>query len=279
LYKGNLSRGQVSKVVAVVVPLSRRKEFTPEEEISLKHLIRFLGSYDKYFVVPESLQINYPGFGIKRFDEKFFGTVLAHTRLIFSPDFYETFADYMYILIYHLDSLVFSDQLAEWCEMGFDYIGAPWIKHEGVPYAGCGYLEDKVGNGGFSLRKVEGFLKVIYSRQYSIDPLKYWEAVCASHSGYKKYLRLPKLFLKYFTFFNGARREMSEYPFNEDMFWPNRARHFYPGFKIAPLEIALRFAFECAPRLCFEKNNYTLPFGCHAWPRYDRDFWEPYVLK
>ena len=105
--------------------LSKRKEFTPEEEISLKHLIRFLGSYDKYFVVPESLQIIYPDFGIKRFDEKFFGTALAHTRLIFSPDFYETFADYMYILIYNLDSLVFSDQLAEWCEMGFDYIGAP----------------------------------------------------------------------------------------------------------------------------------------------------------
>jgi hypothetical protein len=264
------------KTVAVVVPLSNRKEFTPEEEISLNHLIRFLGSYDKYFVVPESLQITYPDFGIKRFDEKFFGTALAHTRLIFSPDFYETFADYMYILIYHLDSLVFSDQLAEWCEMGFDYIGAPWIKHEGAPYAGCGYLEDKVGNGGFSLRKVESFLKVIYSPKYSTEPM---EEFYASNYKYRKYLTLPKIGLKYLKVLNNARREMSKYPFNEDMFWSNRAHHFYPEFKIAPLEVALRFAFECAPRLCFEKNNRTLPFGCHAWARYDRDFWEPYLLK
>jgi hypothetical protein len=26
-------------------------------------------------------------------------------------------------------------------------------------------------------------------------------------------------------------------------------------------------------------NNHRLPFGCHAWPRYDRMFWEPYLVK
>jgi hypothetical protein len=33
-----------------------------------------------------------------------------------------------------------------------------------------------------------------------------------------------------------------------------------------------------APRLCFELNGRKLPFGCHAWQRYDRGFWEPYLL-
>ena len=40
----------------------------------------------------------------------------------------------------------------------------------------------------------------------------------------------------------------------------------------------LRFSFEVAPRLCFELNGRRLPFGCHGWHRYDRTFWEPYLL-
>lgn len=65
----------------------------------------------------------------------------------------------------------------------------------------------------------------------------------------------------------------------EESFWTNRAMHYYPEFKIAPLELALRFSFECVPRYCFEKNNNNLPFGCHAWQKYDKKFWEPYLLK
>jgi hypothetical protein len=47
---------------------------------------------------------------------------------------------------------------------------------------------------------------------------------------------------------------------------------------IAPLEVALRFAFEANPRICYEMNNYEIPFGCHAWEKYDKEFWLPYLL-
>src|SRR5207237_10589092 len=63
------------------------------------------------------------------------------------------------------------------------------------------------------------------------------------------------------------------------LFWSDESVKYYPGFKIASVELGLRFGFEVAPRVCFAQNNYTLPFGCHAWPKYDRDFWEPYLLK
>ena len=43
------------KKVAIVVALSNRAYLTPEEEISLKHLRHFLGRYDKYLVMPKSL--------------------------------------------------------------------------------------------------------------------------------------------------------------------------------------------------------------------------------
>jgi hypothetical protein len=55
------------KRVAVVVPLSTRSELMPEEQISLRHLVHFLGDYDKFLVVPKGQQTKLPGFGIKPF--------------------------------------------------------------------------------------------------------------------------------------------------------------------------------------------------------------------
>lgn len=274
-----LPAGEQKRPVAVVVPLSNRRDFTAEEGISLKHLLHFLNKYDKYFVVPEGLKINYPGFEMKHFGRKYFGSVAAHTKLMLSPEFYERFIDYEYILIYHLDSLVFSDGLLQWCREGFDYIGAPWIKYEGAPYAGMPGNENKVGNGGFSLRRIESFLKVIYSERYCVAPTRYSKSVQLTKKNALRYLNLPKKFLKHLKVFNNARWEMARYPYNEEHFWANRATHYYPEFKIAPLEIALRFAFECGPRLCFQKNCYVLPFGCHAWHKYDRAFWEPFLIR
>ncbi|RMF85103.1 MAG: hypothetical protein D6736_17985, partial [Nitrospinota bacterium] len=100
-----------------------------------------------------------------------------------------------------------------------------------------------------------------------------------------RYLYLWKKYLKYLKPFNNARREMSRWHLltdgrqNEDFFWSDRAIRYHPGFRVAPVEVGLRFAFEAAPRLCFALNDYQLPFGCHAWARYDRAFWEPYLLK
>ncbi len=64
-----------------------------------------------------------------------------------------------------------------------------------------------------------------------------------------------------------------------DIFWSDEAVHYYPDFKIADVATGLRFAFEVSPRLCLERNQQQLPFGCHAWARYDRAFWEPYLLQ
>ncbi len=253
-----------------------RAELASDEKISLRHLVHFLGKYDKFLVVPKGLEVNLPGFQLKRFNGKYFGSVHANTRLMLSPNFYEAFRDYQYILIYHLDSLVFSDQLLYWCQLDFDYIGPPWIKCPDLPWVET----EGVGNGGFSLRKVESFLKVIHSREYWVDPTEYWRGYCSSKPIYIQYLNLPRKYLKYLSFFNGARWRMSkgDYRKREDKFWSREAKRFYPEFKIASVKTALKFAFEASPRLCFERNSYRLPFGCHAWTRYNRSFWEPHLL-
>jgi len=270
---------KASKLVAIVVPLSNRLELTAEEQISLQHLTHYLGKYDKYLVAPKRLKVNIAGFGIKRFGKKFFGSAAAHSKLLLSPEFYEAFSDYKFILVYHLDALALSDQLTKWCEMDFDFIGAPWIKHEDAPYAGNPVYEGKVGNGGFSLRKIESFLKVIYSLRYYSDPSEYGDDFCTSKSWDLKYIKFYRKIAYMLKLRNSAIWEISRYKRNEESFWADKAAHYYPPFRIPPVEIALDFAFECVPRYCFEKNNYNLPFGCHAWHYYDREFWEPYLLK
>ena len=83
-----MSVSSSKKLVAIVIPMSNRAELTPEEEISKQHLTHYLGDYDKFLVIPQTLQINFPGFGVKRFDNKFFGSLEAHNRLLLSPLFY-----------------------------------------------------------------------------------------------------------------------------------------------------------------------------------------------
>jgi hypothetical protein len=263
-----------AKMVAIAVPMSNRAELTADERISFRHLIHYLGQYDKYLVAPKSLDIDYPGFGLKRFSDSFFGSTAAHKRLMLSRRFYQAFSEYEFVLIYHPDALVFSDQLKPWCEAGYDYIGAPWFNTPKTPENGF----EMVGNGGFSLRRIASFLKVIDSPRYAIEPATYWETYWSSKPAHLQYFNLPKKYLKRLRVFNGARWRMSRFRRNEDHFWSEEAVHYYPQFKVAPVEAGLRFAFECAPKYCYEMNGRRLPFGCHAWSRYDRDFWEPFLL-
>ena len=268
-----------NKLVAIVVPLSNRPELTRSEQISLRHLRHYLGSYDKYMVVPNSLKVDFPDFGIKHFDDNYFGSAEAHKKMLFNRQYYEAFGDYKFLLTYHLDALVFSDQLKEWCERDFDFIGPPWIVHNDSPNAGIPALQGKVGNGGFSLKKISSFLKVFDSRKRAVDPDEYWRRISSSSSGMQRLTNLPKKYLMRFHRFNNVRWELARYRHSEELFLVKRAQHYYPEFCIPSVEIALSFGFETVPRYCYELNNHQLPFGCHAWERYDRDFWEPYLLK
>lgn len=277
------------KNVAIVVP-TYKEILTPDEEISLRHLRHFLGDYDKYLFIPDDLAITikHDDFIVKRLPKRYFLSKGDYSRLLLSKKFYEAFNSYEYILIYQLDSLVFSDQLLEWCEKGYDYIGAPWYKTETMKASGWVIDEDSVGNGGFSLRKVESHLKAlaIYQSHFNIAKRKLIPCLYL----FKYYLsRIPKKILDLITrkqsllsVFKNAyiQKKNTDYQHpSEDSFWSFEAKKYYPDFKIPPTDVALSFSFEVAPRYCFEKNNRTLPFGCHAWAKYDRAFWEPHILK
>lgn len=73
----------------------------------------------------------------------------SYNKMCCLKEFWESFQSYDYALIYQTDCWVYEDRLDEFMELGYDWYGAPWP-----------HLGDKVGNGGFSLRKVSKMIEI-----------------------------------------------------------------------------------------------------------------------
>ena len=266
------------KLAAVVLSLSHKTDYSADEETAFRHVRHYLGSHDTFVLIPDDHRAIYPGFRPKRFPGRYFGSAQAHGRLLLSERFYRSFVDYEFILVHHLDALVFRDDLVEWCEAGYDYVGAPWLLSPDTPHI----TEPKVGNGGFSLRRVRAFLNVIRSRRHFMDADEYWRAYCARTSRATQIVNWPRRLLKQYGIFNDVKwhiRWALRGDVHEDRFWAEHASHYDPSFRIAPVEAAVRFAFESEPRRSFERIGRRLPFGCHRWQRFDRAFYEPFLLR
>jgi Protein of unknown function (DUF5672) len=263
--------------VAIVVPVYR-SELLPDEQVSLRHLRHHLGRHDLCQISPASLPLQLDGFARRKYDDSFFTSVSSYSRLMLSKQFYQDFNQYDYLLIYQLDCLVFADQLEQWCNEGYDYIGAPLFRLKGQPKSGF----SGACNGGFSLRKVQSFLRVLESPRYVAERVSFLADV----------FHQPLVEVRPLTWLQRARKRVevaravrqgveayaAGYSVNEDHFWSGRASYFCPAFRVAPPEVALHFAFETAPPYCFEQNERKLPFGAHGWARYDRTFWESHLL-
>lgn len=264
-----------SASVVVVVPLPTRPLNT-DEHLALAQLRRVLGRYDTVFLAPPGGPVP-PGEGpVMRIPRRFFGSAAAHGDLLVSRRFYEAFAAWEYILIYHLDAFVFSDQLADWCDKGYSYVGPPWFEYTDTPPSPQG-----AGTGGFSLRRVESCLAVLDSRIPWIPVRKYW--VEQRQAGVSLVRSGAVTALKCIRPLNGVRwqvRHLKRYGSAEDNFWAQRAPHYDPGFILPPPAEALAFGWGKEPRLCQYLAQGVLPFGCHGWSRPEnRDFWLPILLQ
>jgi hypothetical protein len=270
-----------NRLVAIVTPLYRFP-LAPDEEISIRHLRQHLGQFNRYIIGPSKLPSGFADFKFKQFPQRYFESTQSYSNLLVTKDFYQAFAGYEYILIYQTDCLVFSSDLEEWCRAGWDYVGAPWFKNfEPDPTGGFW----AVGNGGLSLRKVSTALAVLSSTKWPVDDPKE-RGLQTQRFGSIPQLRRLLISLRTFFFkcgyknnFRWLMRELHKGPFNEDCFWAFQAGKLVPRFLIPTPQQAVAFSFEMAPTFCFQQNSRRLPFGCHAWPRYDRKFWEPYLLK
>ncbi|MCJ8208434.1 hypothetical protein MUY27_01855 [Mucilaginibacter sp. RS28] len=252
----------------VIIPFYK-DTLNTNEEISLQQCEKILSPHIKIAIKPRSLtlpkkvssliKLN----GVVNFDDHFFAGIAGYNRLMLSQDFYGQFLDYECLLIYQTDAFVFKDELDYWCSQGWDYIGAPWIrrkddgaikaavtgiqqavstqfnlKKNGVPNKY--QFDNKVGNGGFSLRRVNKF-----------------HELCGTEKGrIETYLA------------------QTAHQYNEDAFWSVEANRKKMLLKIPDWQTALRFSFEIYPERALRLNNGELPFGCHDWDQYP-EFWRP----
>ncbi len=176
------------KKVCIVVP-AYKCNLNLFEKISLQQLIKVLGNYPIYLIQPDTIELNYKeldGYNYKtcKFDKWYFQNTETYSELMLSPFFYERFLDYEYMLVYQLDAFVFFAGLSDFCDMGYDYIGAPqyhsWTK------------DAVVGNGGLSLRKIDAVLNVtrnyekIVREPYYKDYFRKWEDNFFSYCGGQK---------------------------------------------------------------------------------------------
>ncbi len=176
------------KRICIVVPVYKQK-LNLFEKISLQQLLRVLGNYPIYFVQPDTIEINYEElngykYDICKFNEWYFKSTETYSELMLSPFFYEKFLNYKYMLIYQLDCFVFFDKLSDFCDLDYDYIGAPqyhfWTKNV------------VVGNGGLSLRKTKSVLRVVKSFGDIVqdptyrDLFRKWEDTFFSYCGGKE---------------------------------------------------------------------------------------------
>lgn len=239
--------------VAVVIPIYKT-DLDSFEKISLEQCLKTLSNYSIYIVMPENtplgdLEIYKTNLKFKTFPSFHFQNINSYSKLLLSKGFYQSFSDFTFILIHQLDVFVFKDELMEWCEKDYDYIGAPWINEQSwlknaKPF--WSWRNNIVGNGGFSLRKVPTFIKM---------------------------LKIFRLNVNLFVKKNGGVQV------HEDLFWSLYMPSLNPFFRIPDTDSALRFSFETYPSKCFERNNKILPFGCHGWMKYDLAFWKPFITN
>jgi hypothetical protein len=268
--------------VAIVVPWPGGEWLTEAQEISLKHLRHYLGDYDIYLIAPWGARCRLDGMRIIRFRPRYFGSAAAHGLLLMSKGFYKRFGNYEYVMFYHLDSLVFSDGLSEWCGKPYDYIGAPWFRCEDSPWVD----RARVGNGGFALLRVSKAIEALEARRRYIRGSRWldlhvmWTPDFLAKSMDRLSRRFPKS--KLLERLVSERRQFMDPASNNrnnDIFWSDMAKYYLPDFRVAPFHEGIRFAFEVSPRECLRMNGGKMPFGCHAWERYDRSFWEPHLLQ
>ena len=253
----------MKNTVAVVIPVYKAQP-NHTELVSLKQCLSVLKDHPIVFFGPESMDITAysalcdgkVAFNFKSFENSYFENITGYNKLMLSVHFYRAFKNYRYILIHQLDAYVFKDELVYWCGQGYDFIGAPHPAHQNAAgemhflkgYSrliggvnrlfGTARVISNVGNGGFSLRHTT---KCMWLLELLHSKALRW----------------------------GTN--------NEDGFFKYWGNLLHPLFRLPSDNIALRFAIEQSPAESLKKLNGQLPFGCHAFEKYEPEVWQGYI--
>jgi len=266
-------------LVSVVVPVYR-PVLSEDEELSFRRTICVLGKYPITIVCPFELDISYyehisSEYNVvlwrESFRSLFFQGIKGYNRLLLSKAFYQRFSDYEYILICQLDAYIFRDELVQWCNLGYDYIGAPLI---GNGFETTFSSMMRVGNGGLSLRKVQTYISFFESKKNVFSSSQIRQRISLKK---KPYARICIWFLMLLGWHNKPMIVAERWKSNEDIFWSNLLDFSQYALSKPSPDIAMFFSFERFPSELFSIIG-RLPFGCHAWRKYQfESFWQQYI--
>ena len=253
----------MKKQVTVIIPI-HLEEPSELEKVSLSQTLAMLHKFPITFQAKEGLNTKWyedfcKGKAEIHFERFKWSGFQQYTELVMSREFYARFRDYEYMLICHLDAFVFRDELDQWCQAGYDYIGSviyntAW-EHLPSRFGKLMGLSkpEYYSNGGFGLRKIETFYNMS-----SIFPNK----------------------IKFYLWYKTVRKKF----FQDDIFLSQLYPKLASQFKVPPRAIAQKFgaAYENWEEkdLPFVKDDGSnLPFGIHGWFAYHPDFWKSSIRK
>lgn len=189
----------------IVVPVY--KDVPDElEQLSLKQLNMIIDNeLDIVFIAPSTINNNEyiklfdkSDVNLINFSDEYFKSNKTYSQLCLSYDFYKTFNKYEYMLLYQTDCWLFENDIIKWCDMGYDYIGAP-IYSPGSRWPNFRTtMRPIVGNGGLSLRKISKMMNItdrtgyIYKKHESEwSTVEYEDMFICDVIAHDIYMRIP----------------------------------------------------------------------------------------
>ena len=219
------------------------------EALSLLQL-RLLEAQHVTLACPDNLDISayldlWPDLRVQRFLPEHFVSIKSYNNFVMDSSFYIPFAaKYEYLLIHQLDAFLLSNQILEFCDLGYDYYGAPW--KTGFPQyqfllnrwpVKINVKRFHVGNGGLSLRKISSTLNLLDRK--------------AGH--------ISKTFFMEDAFFG---------------YWGSVDQEFHA----CPPLTAAQFSLEMDPQYWIAKTG-VLPMGLHGFEVWHQDFYNAQIQK
>ena len=236
----------MKKRCVVLIP-AYKEDLDADEFFSVKASLKHLHNFEVFFIGPEHLNINYyskhfTDIKFIYFSKDFFISINGYNKLLTSQFFYESFNEYEYMLILQTDAILLKNELSQWVDSGYDYIGAPWpkgysltVNTNKIPFENGILCTTFVGNGGLSLRKINSCIQLI---QEFPDVSLEWRNTGHAEDLFFAFLSTLSVF-----------------------------------FKTPNIKVAAKFSHDIDPRYLSKLIGHETPFGVHAWSKYDRQFW------
>ncbi len=230
----------------VVIPIYQRK-LPAQEELALDNCLEKLPKIPKLFIAPYDLeeeyyQSKYPAIQIRKYPVWRHDRLDDYNQLMMSEDFYLGLKDYEFVFVFQTDGwfLGSEEDLAHFCSLPIDYIGAPWGENgfrfckRIIPGAGkCKllYLLEQsvtcyVGNGGVSLRRNSQMIRLLREK----------------------------------------KKELAKWDKAEDLFIGYYGQKSKCKFRLATKELAESFSLEMDMKK--KLQNGASPMAVHKWAQY-----------